>query len=123
VVLGRGVGLWPAFFDRTSLTLFSDIGSAWCPALYETRPAPATSLCTLGDYDIGRTTFVNSYPAIYRAAYSIGSVGGELSLTAAMMDWDRPVRYRVGLAHPVIGRNVLAGVNPWTAYATVGLSF
>ena len=120
---GRGWGLLPAFLDRSSLTLFSDIGSAWCPGLYQTRLAPAYSLCTVGDYDIGRTAFLNSYPAIYRAAYTIGSVGGELGMSAAVMDWDRPLRYRVGLARPVYGRNLLAGVNPWTAYFAVGASF
>ncbi|HEX7939282.1 MAG TPA: hypothetical protein VF483_09850, partial [Gemmatimonadaceae bacterium] len=123
LLMGRGLGTFPAFLDRSSITVFGDIGSAWCPALYQSRLAPAYSLCDRNDYDIGRTTFTGSYPAIYLAAYSIGSVGGELSVSTAVLDWDSPVRYRVGIAHPVIGRNLLGGVNPWTAYFAVGASF
>ena len=123
LLAGRGLGVWPAFIDRSSLTAFADLGSAWCPALYQTRKAPAYSLCTQGDYDIGRTTSLSSYPAIYRAAYTVGSVGGELSVSAAVMGWDRPLRYRVGVAHPVIGRDLLADVKPWSAYFAVATSF
>jgi hypothetical protein len=123
MLVGRGLGILPAFFDRTSVSFFGDLGSAWCPALYQTRLAPAFSLCSQGDYDIGRTTFVGSYPAIYLDAYNVGSVGSEVSLTAAALDWDRPVRFRAGIAHPVIGRNLLGGVGAWTIYYAVGLSF
>ena len=120
---GRGFGLWPAFLDRTSVTLFGDMGSAWCPGLFRTRPSPNYSLCTRGDFDIGRTTFLSSLPAIYSAAYNVGSVGGELTVSAAAYGWDHPFTYRLGYAQPVIGQNLLAGVSKATAYLTVGLSF
>ncbi len=120
---GRGLGLLPAFVDRSSLTIFGDLGSAWCPALYQTRLAPAYSLCSQGDYDIGRTTFLSYHPIIYQAANTVGSVGAELNVVAATLDWDRPIRYRVGVAHPVVGLNLLSGIRPWSAYVAVAASF
>lgn len=120
---GRGFGLWPAFLDRTSVTLFGDLGSAWCPGLYATRSLPNYSRCTQADFDIGRTTSLSSLPAIYAAAYNIGSVGGELTVSAAAYGWDHPFTFRLGFAQPVIGQNLLAGVSRATTYLTVGLSF
>ena len=123
VLPGRGLGLWPAFLDRTSVTLFGDLGSAWCPGVFATRPSPNYSLCTRGDYDIGRTTFLSSPPAIYLEAYNIGSVGAELTVSAAAYGWDHPFVSRLGFAQPVIGQNLLADVSKATAYLAFGLSF
>ena len=125
VLPGRGLGLWPAFLDRTSVTLFGDLGSAWCPGVFATRPSPNYSLCTRGDYDIGRTTFLSSLPAIYLEPYKykIGSVGAELTVSAAVYGWDHPFVSRLGIAQPVIGRNLLSGVSGASTYLAFGLSF
>jgi hypothetical protein len=120
---GRGYGLWPVFLDRASVTMFGDLGSAWCPSTYPTRPAPAYSLCTQGDIDFGRTTSLTRLPIVYLRDLSIGSVGGELSTSAAVASWDAPLTYRLGIARPVIGTNLLSGVARATAYLAVGLSF
>jgi hypothetical protein len=111
---GRGLGTLPFFLDRTSITLFGDAGSAWCPGTYVTRPAPNTSLCTSGDVDGG---FVFLEPNI------IGSVGGELNISASILSWDAPFAYRVGYAHPIIGTEFVAGRQKPMVYFTVGISF
>ncbi len=120
---GRGLGLLPFFLDRASVSFFGDLGTAWCPGIYPSRPAPGYSLCTRGDYDLGRTTLLSSPPAIYLEPYTIGSVGAELNLSAAAWGWDHPFRYRLGIAAPVMGQNLLAGVSARTAYFAVGTSF
>lgn len=111
---GRGLGTLPLFLDRTSLTLFADMGSAWCPGTYAARLAPSTSLCTRADIDAG---FVLLEPQI------IGSFGGELNVVAAVMSWDAPFRYRVGYAVPAVGKEYVPGQQKPSFYFTVGLSF
>ena len=113
VMPGRGLGTLPLFLDRTSLTVFGDVGTAWCPAAYVARPAPATSLCTRADFDNG---FVLGTPQ------AIASVGGELNATAAIFSWDEPFRWRLGFAVPVYGRALVVGEKP-VAYFTVGSPF
>jgi hypothetical protein len=111
---GRGLGTLPLFLDRTSITLFGDLGAAWCPGTFSLRAAPSTSLCTQSDFDNG---FIFLEPA------SIGSVGAEINVSAAVLSWDAPFRYRFGVAAPVMGRELVFGAKPISAYFAVGVSF
>jgi hypothetical protein len=97
LIPGRGLGLLPFFVDRTSLSLFYDAGAAWCPVLLR-------ALC---------------YPA-QREHRWIASVGGEVNVTAAVLSWDAPYRFRFGVAHPVT-RPVEAPT--LSTYFAIGLSF
>lgn len=119
---GRGLGSLPLFLDRTSVTVFGDAGSAWCPGVYPTRRAPATSLCTQSEYDIGRTTATGYLPLIYLEPKVIGSAGAELNVSAAILSWDVPFRYRLGFAVPAVGRALTTDAKA-SAYFTVGVSF
>jgi hypothetical protein len=98
---GRGFGLMPFFFDRSSLSAFVDAGAAGCSAqpLYPSVCSPAALL--------GRT---------------IASVGAELGLSAAVLQWDSPQSIRVGVAVPVAGRE-LVGARRVSAYLAFGLSY
>jgi hypothetical protein len=97
LIAARGLGLLPFFVDRTSLSLFYDAGAAWCP----------TSLAAL------------CFPASIDRRW-IASVGGEVNVTAAVLSWDAPYRFRVGLAHPVT-RPVEAPT--LSLYFAIGLAF
>jgi hypothetical protein len=111
---GRGLGTLPLFLDRTSVTVFGDVGTAWCPGVFATRPAPSTTLCTQVDFDDG---FVLGQPQAF------GSIGGELNVLAAILSWDAPFRYRLGFAYPVaLAEQVFVNPKP-SAYFTVGVSF
>ncbi|HMC55589.1 MAG TPA: hypothetical protein VKH19_10485, partial [Gemmatimonadaceae bacterium] len=110
---GRGLGTLPMFLDRTSLTAFGDVGSAWCPAIYGARPTPSPSLCTTGHVSSG---------LVFLTPELIGSTGAELNVTAAIFSWDVPVRFRLGFAVPVVGTG-LVPVNSVTSYFAVGASF
>jgi hypothetical protein len=114
VLPGRGLGTVPMFLERTSITLFSDVGSAWCPGIFITRPAPASSLCTRADVEGG---FADT------ASHLLASAGAELNVTAAVLSWDAPFRYRVGVAAPFLGRAFVSGQQKPTVYFTVGTSF
>jgi hypothetical protein len=72
---GRGVGTLPLFLDRRSVTVFGDVGSAWCPGVYAARSAPSTSVCTSADVAFAD---VQTEPDV------IASAGGELNFTAAL---------------------------------------
>ena len=111
---GELLGTLPLFLERTSLTLFGDAGSAWCPGVYVTRPAPASSLCTRSDVDNGFASLT---------ANMLASAGAELNVTAAVLSWDAPFRYRVGYAVPVAGTQFVPGQQNPTFYFTVGASF
>ena len=97
----RGIGLLPFFLDRSSVTAFGDWGIAACASdpLYGTTCAPA--------------------PRIGRA---IASAGGELLLSAAILEWDAPQTLRFGLAVPVVGRDRI-GADRVTPYLAFGFSF
>jgi hypothetical protein len=97
LIPGRGLALLPFFLDRTSVSFFYDAGAAWCPA----------SLATF------------CYPA-GRDRRWIASVGAELNLAAAVLSWDVPYRFRLGVAHPVT-RAVDAP--DLSSYFAVGLAF
>jgi WD40 repeat protein len=97
LIPGRGLGLLPLFIDRTALSLFYDAGAAWCPM-------SLAAFC---------------YPA-ERDHRWIASVGGEVNVSAAVLSWDVPYRFRLGLAHPVT-RAVDAP--SLSAYFAIGLAF
>lgn len=110
---GRGLGTLPLFLDRTSLTVFGDAGTAWCPAIEAVRPAPSTNLCTQGQFD---------NLVFFLEPHVIASAGAELNISAAVLSWDQPLRFRLGVAVPVAGTE-LYPVRSATAYFTVGVSF
>jgi hypothetical protein len=97
---GRGIGSLPFFFDRASITAFTDAAVATCHAavLYTTAcSTPPT---------IGRT---------------IASSGAELVISAAVLDWDTPQGIRVGFAVPTAGKDLVK--SSLAAYLAYGLSF
>ena len=98
----RGIGLLPFFFDRSSLALFGDAGSAWCPSAAADR-----QVCT----DASLTT-----------RHTIASVGAELAVEASVLAWDAPYRLRLGVAHPVSGQ-ALVGAKAISLYGAVGFAF
>ena len=100
---GRGIGLLPVFFDRSSVTLFGDAGSAWCPAELTTSDR---GVC-------GPGSTVREW---------LASAGAELNLDAAVLAYDAMYRIRLGAAVPVHDRRELA-TQQVTGYATLGLSF
>ncbi|HJQ19141.1 MAG TPA: hypothetical protein VJ867_02260 [Gemmatimonadaceae bacterium] len=110
---GRGLGTLPLFLDRTSITLFGDAGSAWCPKAFATRPVPEPSLCSINHVTAG---LVLTRPEV------IASTGAELNVSAALLSWDAPVRLRLGVAVPVVGTS-LVPVKSVASYLTVGASF
>jgi hypothetical protein len=120
---GRGLGSLPLFLDRTSLTLFGDAGTAWCPGLYPTRTFPDTSICTVDAYAYGRTTAPEALPFIHLDRQVIASAGAELNINAAILSRDAPFLYRLGVAVPVAGKELVASVQPVSWYFTVGVSF
>ncbi len=97
-----GWGLLPYFLGRSSLSVFYDRGSAWCPAVVS-----GGAVCT-----DSRLTH----------RYTIASAGAELNVTAAVLQWDSPYRFRVGVAFPSQGRSLL-GVSSVSTYFSLGLSF
>ncbi len=98
---GRGLGLLPFFFDRSSLTAFTDAGVATC------APTPLyPSICSPS-------------PAI---GHTIASAGVELGVSAALLSWEGPEMVRIGLAVPVAGR-AGAGARAVSAYVAFGLSY
>ncbi|MDQ3995503.1 MAG: outer membrane protein assembly factor, partial [Gemmatimonadota bacterium] len=97
LIPGRGLGLLPFFVDRTSVSFFYDAGAAWCP----------TSLAAL------------CFPATSDRRW-IASLGGEVNVSAAVLAWDAPYRFRLGLAHPVT-RPVEAPA--LSTYFAIGLAF
>lgn len=102
VLGGRGLGLLPLFFERSSVTLFGDAASAWCGS-----SNPDTQAC-FSPLETTRTT--------------IASAGAELSLNAALLAWDAPERYRVGIAVPVRGRRE-TDASRFTIYFAAGFPF
>ncbi|MDQ2667909.1 MAG: hypothetical protein M3Z05_18120 [Gemmatimonadota bacterium] len=97
---GRGYRLLPIFFDRASVSGFVDAAAATCSdkLLFSTA-------CSKAPF-IGRT---------------IASIGAELVLSAAVLDWDTPQGIRLGVAIPTAGRDLVN--NPVQLYLTYGLSF
>jgi WD40-like Beta Propeller Repeat len=97
-----GWGLLPFFLDRSSFSVFYDMGSAWCPAVVS-----GGVVCT---------------DATHTTRYTVASAGAELNVTAAVLQWDTPYRFRFGVAFPAQGR-ARFGVPSATTYFSLGLSF
>ena len=102
VLTNWGSGFVPFFAQRLAVTAFADAGAAWCPA----GSHAGTIGCPRG--------------ATPRAW--MGSVGGELTLDAAVLNYDAPYRLRLGFARPVQG-SVYADSPNGSAYFSLGLSF
>lgn len=101
VSLLRGYRLLPLFFDRSALTFFGDAGSAWCPA-----SVAGNAICT----------------AVPGAPRWLASLGAELNLDAALLDYDSQYRMRFGIAAPV-ARRLESGAPTVRAYFTFGSNF
>jgi hypothetical protein len=97
----HGFSTLPVFLQRSSVTLFSDYGIAWCPSADAAR-----QVCFDPSEEVKR-----------RAA----SVGGELSINTGILSWDSPTRLRFGLAKPILNPQLASRL--WTAYFTTGVSF
>ncbi len=89
----RGLGLWPVFIDRTSLSLFGDAGSA--------------------SGGLGRSGSL--------ADNWIASAGAELGVNLAV-PYDVPYLLRIGVAAPVVNHSGL-GVRSASVYVRLGFAF
>jgi WD40-like Beta Propeller Repeat len=106
VMPGRGLGSLPFFIQRSSLSLFTDYGTAWCSAVL-------TLVCTQAD--------VNNF-ALTEHRY-LGSYGAELNVNAAVLSWDAPYRFRFGVAAPYHDEGLIAKAKSVSVYFASGLSF
>jgi hypothetical protein len=104
---GRGWWILPAFLDRSSLTLFGDYGSAWCPY-------PMTGLVC--------TQQLESQFQLTRHRY-LASYGAELTLNAAVFSWDAPYRFRLGVVAPAHDEGLLVPAKKVSVYFASGISF
>ncbi|HTI64293.1 MAG TPA: hypothetical protein VL524_12280, partial [Gemmatimonadaceae bacterium] len=104
LLTGRAPGTLPFFLDRSSLSLFTDYGTAWCPNIRMGR-----EVCNTGDSTL--TTKLD-----------IASVGAELNLNLGVLSWDSPYRFRLGFAVPTYNR-ALFGRPSVQAYVVSGISF
>jgi hypothetical protein len=98
---GIGSSAFPAFFDRSSVSIFGDAGTAGCirAPLFAGVCAPAGV--------IGRT---------------IASVGAELGVSGSLLLVDAPILMRLGFAVPVVGRTIRP-VQQESVYAGFGFAF
>jgi hypothetical protein len=102
IVPGTGPGTLPFFFGRSYLTLFGDYGTAWCPSA-----APRRQVCTLPE--LAERT-------------DIASIGAELTVSTAVLAWDTPYAFRLGVAAPVKNGS-LFGRQPAQFYVALGAEF
>ena len=98
-LIGRGVGLLPLFFQKTTVTAFADGGTAWC-----NLAIPDSFICR----------------APLPERRWLGSVGGELGVDASI-EYDRVYRFRLGFAHPTQGAELARRAN--TVFFSLGSSF
>ncbi|HET7631377.1 MAG TPA: hypothetical protein VFK16_03585 [Gemmatimonadaceae bacterium] len=101
-LINAGWRTLPYFLDRTSLSVFYDMGSAWCPAV-------SGSGVVCRDSTLTQRTIISS-------------TGVELNVTAALLDWDTPYRFRAGVAFPGSAR-ARYGLQAAVTYFSLGLSF
>ncbi len=97
----RGFRYLPIFIDRTSLTLFAEMGRAYCPA----SAATGTGVCRA--VDVGNPV--------------MRSAGAELNIDTGVQ-LDVEARVRMGIAFPLANREEFAA-RKVQAYATFGTSF
>ena len=102
VLAGRGLGWLPFFLDRSSLTAFTDFGTAWCPTARS-----------------GREVCVD--PNLTRH-YRISSAGAELNFNLGVLSFDQAYRFRLGVAAPTLNRAFFNRPNA-QVYFTAGASF
>jgi hypothetical protein len=107
VMPGRGLGTLPFFVEQSSISLFTDYGTAWCPA------ATGTLVCTPNDV----TQF-----ALTTHRW-IGSYGAELVVRAAVLSWDSPYQFRFGVAAPYHDDGLLVVAKSVSVYFAAGLAF
>jgi hypothetical protein len=101
-LIGKSPGILPFFLDRSFLTLFGDVGSAWCPTVRAGR-----EVCNrAGQAD--RT--------------DIASVGGELNLNLGVLSWDSPYRFRLGVVTPTYDGHFF-GRKSFQVYVVAGTWF
>jgi outer membrane protein assembly factor BamA len=101
-LIGKSPSILPFFFDRSSITLFGDYGTAWCPTVRAGR-----EVCNrAGQAD---------RPVI-------GSVGGELNLNLGVLSWDSPYRFRLGAVTPTYSGSYF-GRKSLQVYVVAGTSF
>ena len=110
----RGFKLLPIFLERTGLALFGDAGSAYCPADQARR-----FLCR---WTGGAALPADTSVVVGDAWQTLASVGAELHVNLAVMSWDQPYRFRLGVAAPVRGREY-ARADRVTGYLAVGLAY
>jgi hypothetical protein len=104
ILTGNSVGALPFFLDRSSLTLFGDYGTAWCPSIR-------------GDREV-----CNRNTEVYTAKLGIASAGAELNVNLGVLSWDSPYRFRLGLVRP-LHNAAYFGRQTWQMYLVGGVSF
>jgi len=107
----RGLGLLPIFLDKTSLSLFGDVGRASCHQSDVTYPTGAASS---QQQQVACSVLPPAGP-------TLTSVGLELNLDSALQ-FDVPYRFRFGVAEPLSGRVQFQPRSP-AVYLTLGGSF
>jgi len=110
----RGYELLPLFLERTGLALFGDVGSAYCPADQARR-----LLCR---WTGGAALPADTSVAVGDRWQTLASVGAELHVNLAVMSWDQPYRFRLGVVAPVRGRDY-ARADRVSGYLAVGLAY
>ncbi len=101
-LIGRAPSDLPFFLDRTSLSLFGDYGTAWCPTI-----AIGREVCNR----------ISEAPRL-----AIASVGAELNVNLGVLSWDSPYRFRLGVAHPTLNAAEFARGSAQIYFAT-GVAF
>jgi Tol biopolymer transport system component len=99
---GWSPSVLPLFFDRSSVALFSDFGTAWCPTVRGGR-----EVCNRAGQD---------------DRIDIASAGAELNLNLGLLSWDSPYRFRLGVVTPTYDGNYF-GRPKLQAYVVAGVSF
>jgi hypothetical protein len=107
----RSLGLLPLFLDKTSLSLFGDMGRAVCHKGDSGRAA--------NDVNQGDETAACSI--LPRIGPTLASFGAELNLDGALQ-FDVPYRFRLGIAQPVTARRQFDANDP-SIYVTLGTTF
>lgn len=107
VMPGRGLGTLPIFVQRSSMSFFTDYGTAWCPA------ATGTLVCTSGDVSQFELT----------THRWLGSYGAELNVSAAVLSWDAPYLFRFGVAAPYHDDGLLVAAKSVSVYFAAGVAF
>jgi len=103
-LVGTSPGILPLFLDRTSLTLFSDVGSAWCPNV-----APGREVC-------------NTFDPLLTKRIEIASAGAEFNVNLGVLSWDSAYRFRLGVVAPTYNGD-LFGQKSVQVYLVTGVYF